>query len=198
MRCRLSVLLPVAAAAVLNATLAASIALAQSQGHTRGRIQTVDVPFVTTPHEAVAAMLRLAGVGPDDVVLDPGAGDGRIVIAAVRDFGAKKAVGIDINRKLVKIAQENIRKAGVSDRASVSHGDAMQADFSEATVMAMFMSIRINRELRPRMQAMMKPGSRVVSYRFPILGWEPLKYIKIKGITIYLYVVPKKNPAQDR
>lgn len=180
------------------AAFAVSSAFAQSPGHARGRIQKVDVPFVTTPHEAVAAMLRLAGAGPDDVVWDPGASDGRIVIAAVRDFGAKRAVGIDINRKLVALAQANVRQAGVVGRVSIAHGDAMQADFTGATVMAMFMSIRINRELRPRIQAMMKPGSRVVTYRFPIVGWTPARTIEIDDSPVHLYIVPDMAGHRDR
>lgn len=177
----------------LLAAAASSAASAQKRGH----FKRLDVPYAVTPHEGVAAMLRLAGVGPDDVVYDLGSGDGRIVIAAVRDFGAKFAVGVDIDRKRVVEGRMNARQAGVSGRTQFIHGDAFKVDFSEATVLTMFMSSRINTELLPKMKAQLRPGARIVTYRFPIVGWKPRKVVQSEGDDIYLWIVPGRWPAGD-
>src|SRR5690606_6243653 len=150
----------------------------------RGHFKHLDVPYKGTPHKAVAAMLRLAGVGPDDIVYDLGSGDGRIVIAAVRDFGAKLAVGVDIDGQRVVEGVENARTAGVSGQTRFVHADAFKVDLSEATVLAMFMSARITTELLPRMEAMPRAGSRIVTYRVPIVGWKQHKVIQAEGYDV--------------
>lgn len=164
---------------------------APAQG--RGRMQHLDVPYVATPAPAVAEMLRLARVGPHDVVYDLGSGDGRIVVAAVRDFGAKAGVGIDIDLQRVLQGQENARKAGVSDRTQFILGDAFKADFGEATVLTMFLTPRILRELEPRILAQLRPGSRVVSYRFRFDDWKPERAVETEGGQIFLWTVPERR-----
>ena len=137
-------------------------------------------------------MLRLAKVGPADVVYDLGAGDGRIVIAAVRDFGAKAGIGIDLDPRRVAEGKENAIKAGVASRTRFLQGDAFKVDFSAATVLALYMSARINRELEPRIRAQLKPGTRIVTYRFPIGEWQPVRTIEVGGRSIHLWIVPEK------
>ncbi len=175
------------------AAIAAVLCLAApAAGQSRGRMQPLDVPFVTTPAAAVTAMLRLAGTGPTDTVMDPGAGDGRIVIAAVRNFGAARGIGIDLDPKRVAEAKVAAHRAGVGDRTVFRQGDAFKTDFREVTVLALFMSPRINRELEPRIRAQMKPGSRVVSYRFPIGSWKPEKTVTVGGQPVFLWIVPPR------
>ncbi len=164
---------------------------AQAQG--RGKLQHLDVPFATTPPAAVSAMLKLANAGPGDIVYDLGAGDGRIVVAAVRDFGVREGVGIDLDKKRVAEGKEAARKAGIADRTRFFQGDAFKVDFTEATILALYMSPRINRELEPRIRAMMRPGTRIVSYRFPIGDWPPARTITVGGQPIHLWIMPKDN-----
>ncbi|MBT5050707.1 MAG: class I SAM-dependent methyltransferase [Rhodospirillaceae bacterium] len=165
---------------------AADVANAQK----RGKFKPLDVPFAGTPPAGVALMLRMANVGPDDIVYDLGSGDGRIVIAAVRDFVAKAGIGIDPKRALQGAL--NARKAGVEEKTTFIVDDIFRADFREATVLTLFMSHRINRELRPRMNALLKPGSRVVTFRFPVMGWTPTQIETIEGDEVFLYVLPTR------
>jgi cyclopropane fatty-acyl-phospholipid synthase-like methyltransferase len=175
---------------VLALVLAAPAAV---EAERRGTLHPLDAPFVVTPHAAVKKMLEMAKVGPDDVVYDLGSGDGRIVIAAVKDFHAKRGIGVDLDIHRVLQGQENARKAGVANRARFVHGDAFKVDFSEATVLAMYMSPRINAELLPRILAMMKPGSRVVVYRFPVGDWQPVQTASVGGQPIRLWIVPERK-----
>lgn len=134
--------------------------------------QTRLAPFVATPSDVVDRMLRLAGVGPRDIVYDLGSGDGRIVIAAARTFGAR-GVGFDIDPMLVAQAAANARAAGVADRVSFRVQDAMTADLSEATVVTLYLLAASNVMLRPRLQAQLRPGSRIVAHNFGMGDWEP-------------------------
>ena len=111
----------------------------------------------------VRAMLELAAVGPEDVVYDLGSGDGRIVITAAREFGAR-GVGIEIDPKLVERARQNAVTAGVADRLEFRVGDMYQADVRPATVVTLFLHPEPNLKLRPKLRANLRPGSRVVSY----------------------------------
>jgi ribosomal protein L11 methylase PrmA len=179
---------------VLGLALVAASSAACAQK--RGTFKRLDVPYAGTPHAGVAAMLRLAEVGPNDIVYDLGSGDGRIVIAAVRDFGAKFAVGVDIDERRVLEGLANARKAGVSDRTRFVRDDVFKVDFSEATVLAMFMSYRIQTELLPRIRKLLKPGTRIVTYRFPIVGWQPHRIARSEGNDVYLWIVPDRWPAE--
>ncbi len=116
-----------------------------------------DVPYLPTPPEVVVTMMKAGSVGPGDTVIDLGSGDGRIPITAVKDFGARRALGVDINARLVREAQAAARSAGVSDRVEFREGDLFGYDFSSATVLTMYLLPELNLRLRPKILAM-KPG----------------------------------------
>ncbi len=133
------------------------------------------VIFVPTPAEFVTAMCKMAKVGKGDVVYDLGCGDGRMVIMAVRDFGAKRGVGIDLDPEMIKQCKENAKKYGVADKVDFRVGDVLKVeDLSEANVVLLYMGDDINQRLKPILQKTLKPGSRVISHRF-LMGddWAP-------------------------
>jgi ribosomal protein L11 methylase PrmA len=117
-------------------------------------------------------MLKLAGVGPKDIVYDLGCGDGRIVIDAARIHGAR-GVGIDIDSRLIAQAQANAQKAGVADRVTFRVQDAMTVDVSEATVVTLYLLAASNVKLRPILARDLRPGARIVAHNYPIGDWEP-------------------------
>ena len=129
-------------------------------------------PFITTPPEVVARMLQLAGTGPQDAVIDLGSGDGRIVIAAARDYGAR-GLGIELDPKLVALARGNARRAGVADRARFEEGDALRTDLTQASVVTIYLLPFLLEQLQPRLLAQLRPGSRVVTHAFAFKGWRP-------------------------
>jgi SAM-dependent methyltransferase len=152
-----------------------------------------DVDYVTTPQSVVRQMLRLAEIKPHDVVYDLGSGDGRVVITAAAEHGAR-GVGIEIDPKLVARARENARLAGVADRVEFREADLFQSDFSEATVVTLYLLPKLNLELRPKILAM-RPGTRVVSYRFDMKDWKPDRQVSLgDDDVIYLWVVPERQP----
>ncbi len=128
-------------------------------------------PFVTTPSQVVERMLALAQVKPDDFVIDLGSGDGRVVIAAAKQFGAR-GVGIELHARLVELARDNARAAGVSDRAQFVQGDVLEADLSRATVVTVYLLPWLMDKLQPALLKL-KPGTRIVSHRFTWTGWAP-------------------------
>ncbi len=155
---------------------------------------SITVPYVPTPHDVVRAMLRLAGAGPDDIVYDLGCGDGRILVIAVKEFGVKKAVGIEIRDTLYEEALRNIRSAGVDDRAHVIKADFFEVDISEATIVTLFLLTSVNNRLKPKLEKELRPGARVVSHEFTIPGWRPERTEHVRDSnylthTIYLYVI---------
>jgi SAM-dependent methyltransferase len=135
-----------------------------------------DVPFVPTTDEAVQAMLKLADVKKTDVVYDLGCGDGRIVVAAARDFGAH-AVGIDIDPQRIAEAKENAKKAGVENLVRFEENDLFEADIHEATVVTLFLLSDVNLKLRPKLLKDLKPGTRIVSNTFDMGDWTAEKRI---------------------
>ena len=138
------------------------------------RPDKIYVIYFPTPIEVVDAMCKLGKIGKDDVVYDIGCGDGRLVIQAVKKFGAKKAVGIDISAERIAECKANAKKAGVDDKVTFLEKDALTIkDFSEATVVLTYLSDPLNEALRPTLQKTMKPGSRVVSHRFLMGDWKP-------------------------
>lgn len=154
------------------------------------RLRAPDVRYEPSPHSVVRAMLDLAKVTPQDVVYDLGSGDGRLPIAAVRDFGAARAVGIDIDPKLVAQSRENAREAGVSGRVSFRNEDLFEADFSEATVVTLFLYPDVNMKLRPKLLADLRPGTRVVSHWHSMEDWRPDQTLWVEGRPLYLWVIP--------
>src|SRR5581483_10807726 len=149
---------------------AAGLTLAPAQNTETRR--KPDVPFVPTTAQAVQAMLKLADVKRTDTVYDLGCGDGRIVIAAAKDFGAR-AVGIDIDPVRIREANENAKKAGVQNRVKFIEEDLFKADFHEATVVTLFLLPQVNLQLNPKLMKELKPGTRIVSNTFDMGDWKP-------------------------
>jgi protein-L-isoaspartate O-methyltransferase len=159
----------------------------------------VRAPFITTPPEVVARMLQIARTGPQDFVLDLGSGDGRIVIAAAREHGAR-GLGIELEPELVAKARENARRAGVADRARFEAGDALKADVTQASVVTVYLLPSLLDQLQPRLLAQLRPGARVVTHAFVFKGWLPDRSETVRlssrhegqGDTsrIFLWVIP--------
>jgi ribosomal protein L11 methylase PrmA len=141
-------------------------------------------------------MLKLAGVSRQDVVYDLGSGDGRLVIAAAREFGAR-AVGVEIEARLVQDSRENALKAGVADRTEFLWQDIFRADIAPATVVALYLSPELNLELRPKLLRELRPGTRIVSHDFDMGDWRPDRTLRAKGPTrehvIHLWIVPARG-----
>ena len=153
-----------------------------------------DVMWLPTRDELVTQMLAAARVGPDDEVVDLGAGDGKIPIAAARQFGAR-AWGIEYNKDLAALAQRNAQRAGVADRVRIVHGDIFKEDFSKATVVTMYLLEELNAQLRPTILAM-RPGTRVLSNSFSMGDWEPDQVIRAGTNTGYFWTVPAAVAGQ--
>jgi SAM-dependent methyltransferase len=133
-------------------------------------------------------MLRMAQVTANDYVVDLGAGDGKIAIAAARKFGAR-ALGIEYNEDMARHAQRNVERAGVANRARIVQGDIFVSDFSQATVVTMYLLPALNLKLRPQLLAM-RPGTRVVSHSFSMDDWEADEISSLDGRRAYFWVVP--------
>ena len=147
-----------------------------------------DVMWLPTGDDLIVKMLQAAKVGPQDELVDLGAGDGKIPIAAARHFGAR-AWGIEYNKDLAALAQRNAQRAGVADRVRIVHGDIFKEDFSKATVVTMYLLEELNAQLRPAILAM-KPGTRVLSHNFSMGDWEPDEVITASNTTGYFWTVP--------
>ena len=151
--------------------------------------------FVATPEGVGVEMLKLARVTRDDVVFDLGSGDGRLVVAAAREFGAR-GVGVELDAKLVQDSRETALKAGVADRTSFLWQDIFQADVSSATVVALYLSPELNLRLRPKLLRELRPGARIVSHDFDMGDWRPERTVRVQGPTrehaLHLWVVPAK------
>ena len=140
-------------------------------------------------------MLKLAKVGSKDIVYDLGSGDGRILFAAVNEFKAHKAVGIDINPSVCDPVKIKIESLGLSDRITVMNDNFFLVDLSSATVITLYLTTSGNSKLRPKLEDELKPGARVVSHDFPIHNWisskvNPPDYYTIGSHKIYVYEVP--------
>ena len=157
------------------------------------------VPFITTPGVVVERMLELAGTRAGDLVADLGSGDGRIVIAAARKYGAR-GLGIELDAKLVETSRDNARRAGVADRVSFVQGDVLAADFSQATVVTVYLLPDLIGKLEPRFMGELKPGTRIVSHSFRMASWRPDRMESVRVAqphpgqgdesTLYLWIVP--------
>jgi len=157
-----------------------------------------DVPYIPTPPAVVDAMLELAGVGPRDYVIDLGSGDGRIVIAAARQRGAR-GFGVEIDSELVQAARRAAQHEGVARQVEFKVQDLFGTDLGQATVVAMYLYPRLMIQLRPRLFAELKPGSRVVSHDFDMAGWKPDARVTVPvpgkpygppSSDAYLWIVP--------
>jgi protein-L-isoaspartate O-methyltransferase len=156
-------------------------------------------PFITTPPEVVERMLELAGVRPHDLVVDLGSGDGRIVIAAARKFGAR-GLGIELDGALVDKSRDAAREAKVSDKADFIQGDVLVADISKATVVTVYLLPALMAKLQARFIDELAPGTRIVSHAFAMAGWAPdrSETVRLKArhrgqgdeSTLHLWIVP--------
>jgi SAM-dependent methyltransferase len=178
--------------------LFASLAVAQ----TRQPKHQLDVPYVPTTEEAVKAMLKLADVKKSDIVYDLGCGDGRIVIAAAKEYGAH-GVGIDINPERIQEAEGNAKKAEVGKLVHFEENDLFDADIHEATVVTLFLLNSVNLRLRPKLLKDLKPGTRIVSNTFDMGDWKPDKEFNLAddsdgddlGLShkFFLWIVPERK-----
>jgi SAM-dependent methyltransferase len=155
-------------------------------------------PYVPTPHDVVDRMLDLARVSSGDVVVDLGSGDGRLVIAAARRFGAR-GIGIDIDPARIAEGRANAAAAGVGSLVEFRQQDAMEADLSQATVVTLYLLSSSNVKLRPRLLSQLKPGARIVSHQFGMGDWPPDKvetFTDANGTsrTLYLWTVGADSP----
>jgi len=140
-------------------------------------------------------MLISSGLKPGETLYDLGSGDGRIVITAAQKYGAK-AVGVEISERLVRTANENIKRAGVEARARIVQGHLLDVDLSEADVVTLYLLTSSNDQLRPNLEKYLKPGARVVSHDFQIRGWKPVRVERAlahnRQHTIYVYRMPPR------
>jgi SAM-dependent methyltransferase len=176
---------------VLALTFAAAVATVPvlSQQPTEP-LRQPDVIYLPTPREAVTTMLNAANVGPGDVVYDLGSGDGRILIAAVKDFGAARGVGVDIDPAMIREANDNADRAKVMDRVRFLNQDLFDTDLRDATVVTLYLLPWLNRQLIPKLKAELKPGARIVAYRFAMGDWKPDQTLIVNGQSIYVWRVP--------
>jgi SAM-dependent methyltransferase len=169
-------------------TLGAGLAFAQ----TEAAPPKLDVPYVPTPQPIVDKMLDLAKVGKNDVLYDLGCGDGRIVITAAKERGAR-GTGIDINPVRINEAKKNAKDAGVSDKVDFKVADLFKSDFSKATVVTLYLLPDINVKLRPQLWKQLKVGTRIVSHDFDMGDWKPEKVERIGGKTLYYWTITEAN-----
>jgi SAM-dependent methyltransferase len=186
------------AASVCLALLAsAACGIAQNAEPTR---LIPEVPYVPTTDEGVKTMLKLADIKTTDVVYDLGCGDGRIVVAAAKNYGAH-AVGIDIDPRRIAESKENARRAGVEDLVRFEENDLFKADIHEATVVTLFLLSSVNERLKPKLLHDLKPGTRIVSNTFSMGDWKAEKELSITepqspsafSRRFYLWIVPERK-----
>ena len=176
----------------LTLSVIVGVAASAQQPAAQRPLREPDVIYVPTPPAVVAAMLKVANVGPGDVVYDLGSGDGRIPIAAVKDFGAARATGIDINPERIKEANANVRAAGVGDRVRFLNEDLFEANISEATVVTLYLLPSLNLKLRPKLLKELKPGTRIVSHAFDMGDWKPERTLTVDGRMVYFWTIPNR------
>ena len=191
------------ATAAVTSTLTAAL-LAAPSAHAQQTEGTPaiseETPYVISPTPVVETMLKMAGVRATDFLIDLGSGDGRIVITAAKEYGAR-GYGVDYDPRLVKLANENARKAGVADRIRFVEQDLFKTDFSQASVITMYLLPEYNAVLKPKLFGL-KAGTRIVSHDYGIGDWEPDATVKIpvpdkpvgleKASVIYFWLVPAK------
>ena len=151
----------------------------------------LDAPYVVSDFDVVNAMLAMAEVRPDDQVIDLGSGDGRILIAAARSHGAR-GLGVDIDAARIRESTANARAAGVANRVTFRRQDLFNTPLGDADVLTLYLTEEVNRRLRPRILAQMRPGTRVVSHDFDMGEWRPDKRQRVGSSTLYLWIVPAR------
>jgi SAM-dependent methyltransferase len=183
------------AAAVLAAVAFAGCAFAQGQADKKEFTPQVgqggkDVIWVPTPDDLVERMLRMAQTNSGDFVVDLGSGDGRIAIAAAKKFGAR-ALGIEYNPDMVELSNRTAAKEGLAGRVNFVKADIFESDFSQATVVTMYLLPGLNLKLRPKLLDM-KPGTRIASHQFNMDDWQPDETSNLDGRRAYFWLVPAK------
>lgn len=157
------------------------------------RLRKPDVIYYPTPPETVSEMLRMARIKKGDVLYDLGSGDGRIPIAAAQQYGIR-AVGIEIDPKLVSEAEERARQTEVSELVRFRNEDMFRIDISEATVVTLYLSEKLNVLLRPKLLSELRPGSRIISHDFRMGDWKPEQTVRVPWgklyRTVYLWTIP--------
>jgi predicted RNA methylase len=151
-------------------------------------------PFVPSPPQVVRQMLLLADVRPGEVVFDLGAGDGRTVIMAAKDFSAR-AVGVELRDDLVKKALSTVYEQNLQDRITMVNGDMLGVDLSSADIVFLYLTTSANEKIRPKLDAELKRGVRIVSHDYEVVGWKPVKVVNycenqslgFPSHTLYLY-----------
>lgn len=151
-----------------------------------------DVRYEPSSPAIVKQMLEMAGVHKGDTVYDLGCGDGRIVVTAAKEFGAR-GVGIDIDPQRIAEAEANAKQAGVTKLVKFRNEDLFEADFKEATVVTLYLWPWINLKLKPRLLQELKPGTRIVSHYHNMGDWPPEKQVELEGHMIYLWTVPARE-----
>jgi predicted O-methyltransferase YrrM len=166
----------------------------------KSRKRKPDVIYYPTPPETVAEMLRLANIKKGDVLYDLGSGDGRIPIAAARQFEIR-AVGIEIDPKLITEAESNAREAGVADLVRFRNEDMFRIDVSEADIVTLYLSEKLNVLMLPKLLRELRPGSRIVSHDFRMGDWEPEQTVRVPWgklyRTVYLWTVQARGRNRD-
>jgi SAM-dependent methyltransferase len=158
-----------------------------------GPVRTIDVPYVPTPQNAVDKMLQMADVSKSDLLYDLGCGDGRLVVTAAQRYGAR-GVGIDLDPERVEEAKQNAKRAKVSERTKFLVADLFEADFSEATVVTLYLLNSVNRKLRPQLWRQLKVGTRIVSHAFDMgKEWPPERTEMIEGRTLYSWTIKEEH-----
>ena len=177
------------------AVLFCQVAVGQNSGSestTRRPARAPDIFFVPTSHAVANGMLDLARVTRDDVVFDLGSGDGRIVILAAQKYGAR-GVGVELDPRLVDISRQVAREGEVAERVTIVEGDLFTTNLSEATVVTLYLSPNVNRQLAPKLKRELQPGARVVSHQFPIPGWTPAEVVRTEdGTDLFLWTIPAR------
>ncbi|MBC7945143.1 MAG: methyltransferase domain-containing protein [Burkholderiales bacterium] len=150
-----------------------------------------DVPFVPTPEEVVAEMLKVAKVGKNDVLYDLGSGDGRIPITAAKEFGTR-GVGVDIDPERIQEANENAKQAKVTDKVKFLLGNLFEIDLSKATVISLYLMPDVNMKLRPKL-LQLKPGTRIVSHNYDMGDWKPDQSLSVGNHRVFFWTVPENK-----
>lgn len=155
--------------------------------------RTPDVIYVPTPQDVVDSMLKMAAVKPGEMVYDLGCGDGRIVVTAARDFGAR-GIGVDIDPQRIAESLENVKTAGVGDRVQIKQADLFEMNISDADVICLYLLPSLNLRLRPRILDELRPGTRIVSHSFDMGDWPADQQIEggEEGQSVFFWVVPAK------
>jgi predicted RNA methylase len=151
----------------------------------------LDIHFTPTRQVIAEAMLDLAGARADDVVYDLGSGDGRLVILAAQRRGAQ-GVGVELQPSLVALSRQSAIDAGVADRVRFVEGDLRETDLAPATVVLLYLSTSLTRELTPKLLRELRPGARIVSHQFRLADRPPDRTVTIEGAELFLWTVPPR------